>query len=118
MKFLQKSSIALIILLPLLLTNCEKDNQTVSLWYLESKCGPAPWDAYVDFGKPTLVVDAVEQYLANDLSITEVEITYKFEASVAEQCEACSCKSGNVVEVLVNEEHVEALEEVGFEVRK
>ncbi|MEM1120404.1 MAG: hypothetical protein AAGJ18_08125 [Bacteroidota bacterium] len=117
MKFLRKSSVAFILLLPLLLTNCEKDSEIITLWYLESKCGPAPWDAYADFGRPTSVVDAVEQYLANDLSIAEVEIAYKFEASVAEQCEACGCKSGNVVELLVDEEYVEALEEVGFEVR-
>lgn len=104
--------ILLLALLPLL-SSCNKEETETDLWfrYAQTKCADS-WDA-----PPVLFVtleESVAQYFVNETEIIVEEIEVLPEAEEGEDCEACSCKTGTVIRVRVDEEFAEEMTAEGF----
>lgn len=109
---MKKQSILFTLLLGVFLfTACNKDEDTLTYYMEETKCGN-PWRNNLPFLSDDEYKTFILQYLVDELEVVTDEIA--FVASTAEDCEACNCKSGRRVQIMVEPNYEEILEENGW----
>ena len=103
-----KTLILLILLFPVFMVSCEKDNGDRTWVYCnETQCSN-PWDnIFLDSAE-----SRVEEYLKrNDIRLFDITIE---RYSYGPFCRACDCPSGRAIRVLILDTDVEAIKKSGF----
>ncbi len=96
----------------LLASNCSMEIPLMTLEYIATKCSD-PWRTNEGSSNEE-VKNALMAYLENDLNVPNATIKVNFDAEEAEDCEACNCKSGQIITITVEEEFIPILEDNGF----
>ena len=107
-------SLALILFLILLVsTSCKKESDDF-IWYQYAQTGCADkWEANANSSDKVLIY-AVKTYLT-DNSIHFKRIKVRYDATLAESCKSCFCRTGKVILVYTSMDDETKISELGFE---
>lgn len=98
----------LLVAITLLFFQCSKDD-LVTMSYYQTSCADK-WG----YDPDTPTGEAVINYFDTEFGVTIETVVVTTDNSIAEACLACSCLSGKVITVEVDEEHVDLLESENF----
>ena len=101
-----KISFPFIFLIPFL-SSCVTDDVNVKMGYLETQCAD-PW--HDEFGKEILDIKAFFE----ERDVDSRSIKRNDGVNEPELCRACTCKTGNEFEVMVNPDDSFFLRTIGF----
>ncbi len=94
---------------------CDKDDDNdhlVTMHYHETKCS----DKWMtgENSPEEAVKTALTDYMMDEYEIQLDEVELSFDANIGQDCEACSCLTGRIIEVSVDESFTDELESENF----
>jgi len=90
-------------------TSCNKEKNQESFFWTQTKCLEEPWKR-----NSNDIESAIIDYLKNEDIIVD-DVLFEFDASLSQSCEACSCRTGTKIIVIIPTGNSIKMEELGFE---
>ena len=98
----------------LVFSACKKDETDQWFNYAQTYCAD-PWDQQDSLGSSALILEVrATDYLSTTAGVTVYDFEFMENFAPAENCEACSCKTGNLIKIKTEKADAATLESLGF----